>query len=811
MATAVQSAGANGRSAPAGPTDEQLQWVAAGVTGLAILVGTLFWRLSGSGDGAGGQHRDSELEYWAHRRRQIVASIAEMLKVPGPRPAKKVFHTIFDENEDVLVTEEPIAVPAQSARMSEMKTLLARNLSSELQEAIQGRDVGKVEELEQLGERVWRHVDRALCSTEMRQAASFLRSQGIVRRRQIGRLLSFCNREVLVWLSIGLFIKIISQIPSPVRMLYVSATVTAAARGEDGLADFHSAALMSLWLFAAEKLLQFAGRITMFRGEQLFTLRLKREVYAACLRQDMEFFDSHRCGELQNRLNSDTREVCQKVLYFPVRFIQFSFYLVFNLLTLLSTNPRLVSATLSVLPMSLFGNIFLMKRLQKYYDRLQRRTEVSASKTQEVLSNIRTVRAFAREPHELRRFEQDQEYEARVLSKVNLLQSMTQPLLGVISELSFFVGLYYGGLLISKGLLGAGEVITLVQGTQACTTVVTDLFETFPEIAKVGKPASRICELLERRPVVEPLETKEDLSESSALLANGGDGHVVEFDDVHFAYPTRREAQVLRGLNFTARRGEVLALVGVTGCGKSTIMSLLMRFYRPTRGHIRFQGTPLEDFDAQWLRRQIGVVAQEPMLFGTSIRENLHYGFTDKSTSSGNGFSNGHSIRSSDDSDVQSACILANAWEFIEHLPDGLSTEVGERGVQLSGGQKQRIAIARAILKQPKVLLLDEATSALDMESEKVVQRALDKVIRTSDCTTIVVAHRLATVQNAAQIVVIADGVAREQGAPHQLAQEPHGLYARLLQVQQEAFRPEHNGTTVHDFEATVPEKNGKV
>lgn len=708
-----------------------------------------------------------------------------MLQATGRQPAKKVFHTIVDDFEDVLVTHDPIGVPPKSARIAEMSELLRESLSTELWAALHSGGIAEVEDLELLGRRAQKHLGKCFCEGVLREASAFLLARGVTRRAQIRRLLGFCDRETLVWLGIGLFIKILSQMPGPLRMLYVSATVTAASRGLEGLVDFHAAAATSVWLFAMEKLLQFAGRITMFRGEQLFTLRLKKEVYAACLRQDMEFFDSHRCGELQTRLNSDTQEVCQKVLYYPVRFVQFSFFLIFNVVTLLTANPRLVIATLSILPLSLFGNVCLMKRLHKFYAKMQRRAEVSASKTQEVLSNIRTVRSFAREPRELQRYMRDQEYEARVLSQVNLLQGMTQPFIHAISEMSFFVGLYYGGLLISQGLLAPGEVITLVQGTQACTSVLTDLFDTLPEIAKAGKPASRICELLERPSVIEASAFVEQLSAASLVTSGAFAPEVspsaraarsvgfVEFDDVHFAYPSRKDIKVLQGLSFTATGGEVVALVGATGCGKSTIMYLLLRFYNPSSGRITLDGRAIDSYNVHWLRRQIGVVPQEPMLFGTSIRENLLYG-------AGAPAGAGAAV---DDERLREMCLLAHAWEFIEKLPEGLSTEVGERGVQLSGGQKQRLAIARAVLTRPKVLLLDEATSALDVNSEQVVQRALDEVIRASSCTTIVIAHRLATVQNASKIVVLADGQVREVGPPRELAALPGGIYARMLRL----------------------------
>jgi len=703
-----------------------------------------------------------------------VASIATLLKAPGRPPARKVLRAILDEFEDILVTQDPIAVPEENAHLPEMKELLRRSLGPELREAIRCHNVSEVEELHQLGKSAQRRIEKSMCRVEMDEACSFLHKQGVTTRQQLWRLLGFCNGETVTWLSVGLLIKVVSQIPQPLRIVYVSATVTAAAKGADGLAEFHKYVIMSFWLFVAEKLLQFAGRITMFRGEQLFTLRLKKEVYAACLRQDMEFYDTHRCGELQMRLDGDTREVCQKVLYFPVRCVQFAFFLVFNLSVVLSTNPKLVGATLSVLPLSLIGNLFLMKRLQRYYNKMHRRAELSASKTQEVLSNIRTVRSFAREPYELQRYMRYQEYEARVLNQVSLLQGMAQPLLHGMGELSFFVGLYYGGLLIMEGLLSSGEVITMVQGTQACTSVLLDLFDTMPEIAKGGKPASRICELLERRPSIEAWPWQDSPSREGWYASKTGKSQI-QFNGVHFSY-TGRNVEVLKGLRFEAKGGEVVALVGVTGCGKSTIMHLLLRFYSPTSGQIILDGRPLSDYEPHALRSQIGVVSQEPVLFGTSIRENLVYGAP------------ALGLGTFTDDELRELCLLANAWEFIEQLPEGLSTEVGERGVQLSGGQKQRIAIARAMVKRPRVLLLDEATSALDVESEQVVQRALDEVIRSSACTTLVIAHRLATVRTASKIVVISGGIVAEEGTPRDLAARPKGLYARLLKAQSQSL-----------------------
>eukprot|EP00929_Paragymnodinium_shiwhaense_P102755 TRINITY_DN65983_c0_g1_i1.p1 TRINITY_DN65983_c0_g1~~TRINITY_DN65983_c0_g1_i1.p1 ORF type:complete len:904 (+),score=227.08 TRINITY_DN65983_c0_g1_i1:69-2780(+) len=780
-ATVERSAGGDENTAAENGRTRIMAWF---VTVLAVAVGSLFWLLAGHGLVSSGR---ADLEYWEHRRRRIVATIAELLSLPGRRPASKLFAAIYDEFEGVLVTERPISVPKRHARITEIVAVLSESLQCELREAFSRRDTTEVERLYGLGNKVQKalkqdHSDLLpTFSDELIRASDFLKDEKRASRQQILRLFQFVDREVSTWLVIGLVIKVLSQIPSPMRMIYVSATITAASKGSEGLEEFSSAMKMSLLLFAVEKLMQFAGRITMFHGEQLFTLRLKKEVYAACLRQDMKFFDSHKCGELQNRLHLDTAEVCNKVLYFPVRFIQFLFFMLFSISVLMVRSPRLVLATLSVLPLSMFGNLVLAKRVQRYYGKIQKRADASACKTQEVLANIRIVRSFAREPYELRQYLHDQEYEARINTTVNVLQSMMAPLFHSLSELSFFVGLYYGGLLITQGLLEPGEVITLVQGTQACNAPLNDLFDVLPQIAKAAKPAGRICDLLERPQSIERLFTSADaeavLDASMADASPGSPsrdaGVALEFEDVFFSFPSRPEVGVLRGLSFEAAPGEVVGLVGPTGCGKSTVMSLLMRFYQPDRGQISFDRRRLEDYDPYWLRRQIAIVAQEPLLFGTSLRENLLYGAAPAQARAWAG----------DDAKLQEACELAHAWEFVQQMPEGLSTEVGERGVQLSGGQKQRIAIARAIIRRPKVLLLDEATSALDVESEKVVQQALDEVVRASACTTIVIAHRLSTIQNVDKIVVMKDGAVGEQGAPRELAERPGGLYQRLLRL----------------------------
>jgi ATP-binding cassette subfamily B protein len=280
------------------------------------------------------------------------------------------------------------------------------------------------------------------------------------------------------------------------------------------------------------------------------------------------------------------------------------------------------------------------------------------------------------------------------------------------------------------------------------------LADLWGDFMRAAGAAERVFELLDRAPAI-PVEGGESPDRVEGR---------VELAGVDFTYPTRPDAPVLRGVSLAVEPGEVVAVVGQSGAGKSTLAHLLTRFYDPTAGTVSLDGRDLRGLDPSWLRGHIGVVSQEPMLFSSSIAENIRYG-----------------VPGATDAEVESAARAANAHEFIERFPDGYATKVGERGVQLSGGQKQRVAIARAVLKNPRVLILDEATSALDAESEHVVQEALDRLLVGR--TTLVIAHRLSTVQGADRVVVLDGGRVVQQGTHAELVAEA-GLYRRLVERQ---------------------------
>ncbi len=241
-------------------------------------------------------------------------------------------------------------------------------------------------------------------------------------------------------------------------------------------------------------------------------------------------------------------------------------------------------------------------------------------------------------------------------------------------------------------------------------------------------------------------------------------GHI-EFKDVHFRYPARSDVEVLRGISLAIRPGQVVALVGASGSGKSTVASLVSRFYEPISGQITLDQTALSKLNPHWLRENIGIVSQEPVLISSTIEDNIRYGKPDAS-----------------DADVRTAAVAANAFDFVSAFPEGFRTRVGEKGIQLSGGQKQRVAIARALLKNPRILILDEATSNLDTASEALVQEALQRLM--SGRTTLIIAHRLATIQSADLIFVMQNGKIVQQGPHVELAQKIGGAYHQLLQHQ---------------------------
>ncbi|MGB7219205.1 MAG: ABC transporter ATP-binding protein [Vicinamibacterales bacterium] len=484
------------------------------------------------------------------------------------------------------------------------------------------------------------------------------------------------------------------------------------------------------------------------------TARLRRKVFDRLLRLEIAFFDGEKTGELTSRLSSDVPAIARVIgdeLADGVRFLVFglagtallfytSFYL--TLLVMLAVPPIIIVSSV------------LGKRVKVLSSQMQQAFSESGAAAEESLAGIRTVRAFSQEAAEGHRYGGKIAAALALARRKILTTSALSGLSFTFAEGAALLALWSGGYLIARGQLTSGQLITFVlyaflvsRGFRNATAFYADALR--------GLGATQwIFAMLEREPAM-PIEGGHRLPQVVGA---------VDLEGVRFTYPTRPDTRALDGIDLSIRAGEVVAFVGRSGAGKSTMLNLLLRFYDPDEGRVALDGHDLRELDPSWLRQQIGVVLQEPVLFSGSVADNIRYGRPE-----------------ANDADVLAAAELAAARGFIERFPDGFETAIGDRGVQLSGGQRQRLAIARAVLRRPAILILDEATSALDSESESFVHDAL----RALDYgpTTIVIAHRLSTVVNVNRVIVLDHGRIIGIGRHDELLQSCP-LYRQLVETQ---------------------------
>eukprot|EP00644_Phytophthora_capsici_P007535 jgi/Phyca11/546556/estExt2_Genewise1Plus.C_PHYCAscaffold_210421 len=390
---------------------------------------------------------------------------------------------------------------------------------------------------------------------------------------------------------------------------------------------------------------------------------------------------------------------------------------------------------------------------------------------QESLSNIRTVHMFNSVEHFIEKYSRSLEGATLAGIKKEFAAGWGTGVMNMVQFLMYALGFFLGAVFVARDNLDgntcsgsscydAGRIMTVFFSATKGTLAISQAGPSLQAVYSACAAAFDVFEVIKRPSLIEP--TNDD--QGKKLNHVSGD---IDIDNVRFAYPSRPEVEVCRGYSLKIHAGETVALVGPSGSGKSTVISLLERFYDPLDGSVKIDGEDIRSLNVKWLRQQIGLVGQEPVLFATSIMENIRHGRPDAS-----------------DSEVIEAAKMANAFNFIMEFPENFATEVGERGAQLSGGQKQRIAIARAIIKNPPILLLDEATSALDTESERIVQASLDRLVAGSNRTTIIVAHRLSTIRDADRIAVHSGGQIVEIGSHEELVRIPNGHYRRLLEAQ---------------------------
>ncbi|KAI8617414.1 P-loop containing nucleoside triphosphate hydrolase protein [Chytriomyces sp. MP71] len=502
------------------------------------------------------------------------------------------------------------------------------------------------------------------------------------------------------------------------------------------------------------------GRIILMRmaGERIIE-RLRNQIFDNIVRQDIQFFDKNRTGEIISRLAADTVIVGKSVTQNISDGLRNGIMAIVATGMMFSTSSSLSLTMMAIIPPVAVAAIYYGRVLRDISVKVQTATSQTTQVAQEKLDLVRTVRAFAQEARESKAY-------AAETHKVYQLSMMESYAGATFFSGAGFAGnfvamaiLYYGGSLVAAGQITPGDLTSFFLYSTYVGFSMMGLSGFYAELMKGIGASSRLFSLMESKGEVE------GQSSQNGIKLENVTGRI-EFRDVEFAYPTRPEAKIFKGLSFTIEPGTNVAIVGKSGSGKSTVAQLLLRFYDPSKGAIFIDGYDIRSLNGSHMRDNVmGLISQEPALFATTIRENIIYGRPNATQE-----------------EIEAAAERANALGFIRKFPAGFDTYAGEKGVAMSGGQKQRIAIARALLKNPKILIMDEATSALDASSEHLVQDSMEEIVLGR--TVITIAHRLSTIQQADFIIVVEDGRVVETGPYDELVEREDGKFRLLVDSQ---------------------------
>ncbi|AMJ64927.1 ABC transporter ATP-binding protein [Hymenobacter sp. PAMC 26628] len=523
--------------------------------------------------------------------------------------------------------------------------------------------------------------------------------------------------------------------------------------------DINHIALLLFVVIVCQGIFSF-GRIWFFTQVSEYTVRdIRQALYAKFVTLPIPFFEKNRVGAITSRITSDVAQIQDTFSLTLAELFRQVFTLLGGITFIMLVSPRLSLFMLATFPPIVVAAGLFGRKIRTLAKTTQQELAHTNTIVEETLQAINSVKAFTNERFEISRYTVSLGKVVRAALQSNLYRG------GFVSFV--IIGLFGGIILVlwrgatlvytaGPGHLEIGQLVSFIIYTAFIGASVAGLGELYGKVQSTLGASERILEILD-----EASEPTHQPNPQGALNLHGD----IEYRHVAFSYPTRPDLPVLQDISFHITAGEKIALVGPSGAGKSTIAGLLMQFYGLSGGEILVDGRPVGSYDLTELRRHIGIVPQETLLFGGTIRENIAYG---KPTAT--------------DDEIIAAARQANAWQFISSFPEGLDAVVGDRGIKLSGGQRQRVAIARAILKNPAILILDEATSALDSESEKLVQGALDELLQHR--TSIIIAHRLSTIRKVDKILVIDGGRIVESGSHDELSEREGGLYANLLRLQ---------------------------
>lgn len=483
---------------------------------------------------------------------------------------------------------------------------------------------------------------------------------------------------------------------------------------------------------------------------------IRQDVYRQLIQLPMSYFSEKRVGELNSRIASDTTQIQETLTTTFAEFFRQIAMVVGGVVILAVTSVKLTIFIIAVIPTLMLTAVFFGRFIRRYAKKVQEEVAESNTIVEETLQGIQTVKAFVNEWFEIKRYSKKTNQVAKTAIKGGIYRGSFASfiIIGIFGAIAaviwFAVGMIHNGELQENQLSEFLLYAVFIGGS------IGGLARVYTNIQKTIGATEDLFELLD--------QTKEPLTAEQPKTIENFSGKI-EFKNIEFSYPSRPDIQVLKGISFKVDHGEQVALVGPSGAGKSTIIQLIMQFYQPNSGEIRFDEKLSNTYKLADIRNQMAIVPQDVLLFGGTIRENIAYGKTNASLE-----------------EIIEAAKKANAHDFIDSFPEKYETIVGERGIQLSGGQRQRVAIARAVLKNPRILLLDEATSSLDSESEKLVQQALEKLMEGR--TSLIIAHRLSTIVNADSILVVDGGQIVEQGIHKDLINKSDSRYKQLSEFQ---------------------------